>query len=121
MKGVRILAWVVLGELAFLFATGVYLYFEYRPERSDAEFVGPADGRVRIARVARQLHRVDSRVVLLTLVALGIVLLVERVGRHRDRANPWAILAVSIAASFTGALLPWDQLALWSVTVGTNM
>jgi quinol-cytochrome oxidoreductase complex cytochrome b subunit len=23
--------------------------------------------------------------------------------------------------SFTGYLLPWDQLALWAVTVGTNM
>jgi quinol-cytochrome oxidoreductase complex cytochrome b subunit len=23
--------------------------------------------------------------------------------------------------SFTGYLLPWDQLAIWAVTVGTNM
>lgn len=26
-----------------------------------------------------------------------------------------------MAASVTGYLLPWDQLALWAVTVGTNM
>ncbi|MCU1462832.1 MAG: putative menaquinol-cytochrome c reductase cytochrome b subunit [Acidimicrobiales bacterium] len=30
-------------------------------------------------------------------------------------------LFVLAAATFTGFLLPWDQLALWAVTVGTNM
>ena len=29
--------------------------------------------------------------------------------------------ALPILLSFTGYLLPWDQLALWAVTVGTNM
>ena len=27
----------------------------------------------------------------------------------------------TLLLSFTGYLLPWDQLALWAVTVGTNM
>jgi len=28
---------------------------------------------------------------------------------------------LALAATFTGYLLPWDQLSLWAVTVGTNM
>jgi quinol-cytochrome oxidoreductase complex cytochrome b subunit len=31
------------------------------------------------------------------------------------------VAVVGVFASFTGYLLPWDQLALWAVTVGTNM
>jgi quinol-cytochrome oxidoreductase complex cytochrome b subunit len=37
----------------------------------------------------------------------------------------WAIgvvlLLLTFLLSFTGYLLPWDQLAIWAVTVGTNM
>ncbi|MGQ0508268.1 MAG: cytochrome b N-terminal domain-containing protein, partial [Myxococcaceae bacterium] len=28
---------------------------------------------------------------------------------------------LTLLMSFTGYLLPWDQLAIWAVTVGTNM
>jgi quinol-cytochrome oxidoreductase complex cytochrome b subunit len=28
---------------------------------------------------------------------------------------------LTLLLSFTGYLLPWDQLAMWAVTVGTNM
>ena len=31
------------------------------------------------------------------------------------------LLQLTLLLSFTGYLLPWDQLALWAVTVGTNM
>jgi quinol-cytochrome oxidoreductase complex cytochrome b subunit len=31
------------------------------------------------------------------------------------------VLVTALAASFTGYLLPWDQLALWSVTVGSDI
>ena len=30
-------------------------------------------------------------------------------------------MLLTLLLSFTGYLLPWDQLALWAVTVGTNM
>ena len=32
-----------------------------------------------------------------------------------------ALLVLTLLLSFTGYLLPWDQLAFWAVTVGTNM
>ncbi len=31
------------------------------------------------------------------------------------------LLVLTLLLSFTGYLLPWDQLAYWAVTVGTNM
>ena len=31
------------------------------------------------------------------------------------------IFQIILAFSFTGYLLPWDQLAIWAITVGSNM
>jgi quinol-cytochrome oxidoreductase complex cytochrome b subunit len=32
-----------------------------------------------------------------------------------------ALLVLTLGASFTGYLLPWDQLSYWAITVGTNI
>ena len=31
------------------------------------------------------------------------------------------LLVLTLGASFTGYLLPWDQLSFWAITVGTNI
>jgi quinol-cytochrome oxidoreductase complex cytochrome b subunit len=31
------------------------------------------------------------------------------------------LLLLTLLLSFTGYLLPWDQLAMWAITVGSNM
>ena len=31
------------------------------------------------------------------------------------------LLVLTLLLSFTGYLLPWDQLSLWAITVGTNI
>src|SRR4029079_623904 len=41
--------------------------------------------------------------------------------RRSDIAVALSLLVGGLFASFTGYLLPWDQLALWAVTVGQNM
>jgi cytochrome b-561 len=47
------------------------------------------------------------------------------VGQGQHREWNWtigvAMLLVTLLLSFTGYLLPWDQLAYWAVTVGTNI
>jgi quinol-cytochrome oxidoreductase complex cytochrome b subunit len=47
------------------------------------------------------------------------------IGRNQQRQWNWVIgvvmLLVTLFLSFTGYLLPWDQLAFWAVTVGTNI
>ena len=46
-------------------------------------------------------------------------------GRGQQREWNWvmgvAMLLATLFLSFTGYLLPWDQLAYWAVTVGTNI
>jgi len=46
-------------------------------------------------------------------------------GRGQHREWNWlmgiAMLVLTLFLSFTGYLLPWDQLAYWAVTVGTNI
>ena len=47
------------------------------------------------------------------------------VGQGQQREWNWVIgvvmLLLTLFLSFTGYLLPWDQLAYWAVTVGTNI
>jgi len=33
----------------------------------------------------------------------------------------FSLLVLTLLLSFTGYLLPWDQLSIWAVTVGSNM
>jgi quinol-cytochrome oxidoreductase complex cytochrome b subunit len=44
---------------------------------------------------------------------------------RRPREFNWligmALLAVTLGLSFTGYLLPWDQLAYWAITIGANI
>ena len=63
------------------------------------------------------------------LMVLTVFLHMARVFYHGAYKPPrefnWVIgvilLTLTLLLSFTGYLLPWDQLALWAVTVGTNM
>jgi quinol-cytochrome oxidoreductase complex cytochrome b subunit len=63
------------------------------------------------------------------LMVLAVFLHMARVFYHGAYKPPrefnWVIgvilLTLTLLLSFTGYLLPWDQLALWAVTVGTNM
>src|SRR5262245_25905839 len=47
------------------------------------------------------------------------------IGQNQQREWNWvigvAMLLLTLLLSFTGYLLPWDQLAYWAVTVGTNI
>ncbi len=47
------------------------------------------------------------------------------IGQGQKREQNWvigvAMLLLTLLLSFTGYLLPWDQLAYWAVTVGTNI
>ena len=46
-------------------------------------------------------------------------------GFSKPREFNWVVgvilLLLTLLLSFTGYLLPWDQLAIWAITVGSNM
>jgi quinol-cytochrome oxidoreductase complex cytochrome b subunit len=125
MKGVSrarsILLTALSVEVAVLVVTGIALYFLYVP--ADFQAWGD-DGGVRLALGLRILHRFASYVALPTSVAAGVLVALRegvRVRRWTGVALGVGLAVMAAAASVTGFLLPWDQLALWAVTVGTSL
>ncbi len=106
--------------------TGVALYFLYVPTASQTwTDIGQVDdGGVSLAYGLRIVHRLTSHVAVPTAVAAGVLVALRAgAGARRWTGVSLAVgLAVTVlAASFTGFLLPWDQLALWAVTVGSSI
>ena len=62
---------------------------------------------------------------MVALVFLHMVVVFMRGGYHPPREFNWVIgvflFLGTVLLSYTGYLLPWDQLAFWAVTVGSNM
>ena len=78
----------------------------------------------------RAVHRISAHlmvaVVFLHLVRVFLTGAYKNgSGRGQKREWNWVIgvvmLLLTLFLSFTGYLLPWDQLAYWAVTVGTNI
>jgi quinol-cytochrome oxidoreductase complex cytochrome b subunit len=108
-----------------LVVTGVYLMFFYTPA------VGSAYGDMQRLRTGigfgqliRNVHRWAAHLMVL-VVFLHLVRTFFAGAYKRPREFNWVIglclLLVTLGLSFTGYLLPWDQLSYWAVTVGTNL
>jgi quinol-cytochrome oxidoreductase complex cytochrome b subunit len=111
MRDRPLLWWTAsLGALvALLVLTGVWLALEYRPPLG-------GDGR----GFARTVHSTAAALLFWSAIASVVAVLARRVLRRRWALAVAGLLLVA-AASFTGYLLPWDQLALRSVTTGNNL
>ena len=105
--------------------TGIFLMFFYRPETSAAcNDIRNPHTSVTFGFLVRNMHRWAA-----PLMVLTVFVHMARVFYHGAYKPPrefnWVIgvilLTLTIGLSFTGYLLPWDQLALLAVTVGTNM
>jgi len=119
-----------LGGLSFflflgLTISGVLLMFYYVPSVERAyEDILRLDTDVRFGQLMRNMHRWMAHGMVLTV--LMHMMRVFYTGAYKPpREFNWVIgvvlLMLTLLLSFTGYLLPWDQLALWAVTVGTNM
>ncbi len=115
-----------LGGLSFflfilLTVTGIFLMFFYRPTVTDAYAnVQTLETSIAFGSLVRNMHRWAAH-----LMVLSVFLHMARVFYHGAYKSPrefnWVIgiilLLLTLLLSFTGYLLPWDQLSLWAVTV----
>ncbi len=108
-----------------LIATGTLLMFYYVPatdqayqSMKDLEFV------VTAGQVLRNMHRWAAHLMVL-FVGLHMCRVFYTGAYKSPREFNWALGVVlflmTLGLSFTGYLLPWDQLAYWAITVGTNI
>ncbi len=100
-----------------LVASGVWLMFFYQPSAALAwDDIDSLQNQIEWGLRVRQLHRWLVLPVMLSGVVWMVMFVTARIGRNALLAAT-AALAMVIGAT-SGLFLPWDQLALESVTVG---
>jgi quinol-cytochrome oxidoreductase complex cytochrome b subunit len=119
-----------LGGLSFflflvLTITGVYLMFFYVPSVTSAySDILLIQSEIVFGLLTRNIHRWAAH-----LMVFFVFLHMMRVFYHGAYKPPrefnWVVgvvlLFLTIMLSFTGYLLPWDQIAYWAITIGGNM
>ncbi len=119
----------VLGSLSLLLfisqtLTGVLLLMYYRPTPDEAHAsIQYITGKVHFGWLYRQVHAWGA-----TLMILFVLLHMTRTyfsgAYKKPRELTWVtgvfIFIVVIMFGFTGYLLPWNQIAFWATTVGTE-
>ncbi|MGA7884618.1 MAG: cytochrome b N-terminal domain-containing protein [Acidobacteriaceae bacterium] len=116
---------LTLGTFLVLVITGILLMFYYHPsvpqaysDMKDLRFV------VSSGLFLRNLHRWSAHA--MVLLAFAHMFRVFYRGAYRPpREFNWVVgiflLLATLLLSYTGYLLPWDQLAFWAITVGSNI
>src|SRR5690348_12889319 len=116
---------LTLGTFLILVATGILLLLSYHPsvpqayaDTKDLQFV------VSSGMFLRNLHRWSAHAMVF-LVFAHMFKVFYRGAYRPPRQFNWVIgvflLLITLLLSYTGYLLPWDQLAYWAVTVGSNI
>src|SRR6202049_5107916 len=114
-----------LGVFLILVLTGIPLMLYYHPsvpqayaDMNDLRFV------VSAGIFLRNLHRWSAHAMVL-LVFAHMFKVFYRGAYRPPREFNWVIgvvlLVLTLVLSYTGYLLPWDQLAFWAITVGSNI
>src|SRR6201992_1780709 len=128
-SGIRLsFTWCMGGLTFFLFlaevVTGVLLMFYYRPVVEYA-YQDIQDLRAHVTMgILREIHRWGAHAM---IIAIWLHMMrVFLTGSYKPpREFNWVVgvllLVLTMLLSFTGYLLPWDQLAIWAITVGSNM
>jgi quinol-cytochrome oxidoreductase complex cytochrome b subunit len=110
---------------AILFVSGTYLMFFYHPAVPQAYFdMHDLATSVAFGQFVRNIHRWSAHLMVL-VVFLHLIRVFVSGAYKAPRQFNWligvALLVFTLLFSFTGYLLPWDQLSFWAITVGTNI
>ena len=119
-----------LGLISFflfviLTVTGVLLMFYYVPSTTQAyDRMLDLRSSVAFGVILRNMHRWSAHAMVAT-VFLHMCRVFFTGSYKPPREFNWmigvALFLLTLLSSFTGYLLPWDQLAFWAITVGTSI
>lgn len=106
--------------------TGVILMVFYTPsDRRAYEDIVKIMSAIPYGQLMRDLHRVGAELMVLIVVLHMTRVFLTGSFKPPARSFTWltgiVLLVLTFALSFSGYLLPWDQLAYWAVTIGTSM
>jgi ubiquinol-cytochrome c reductase cytochrome b subunit len=105
--------------------TGIFLMIWYAPspDRAYTDMIRLLSN-VPFGQFMRDLHRLGAELMVVA-VTLHMVRTYLTGSYKAPRQFTWftgvILLVVTLFLSFSGYLLPWDQLAFWAVTIGTSM
>lgn len=116
---------ISLGLCLVLIVTGILLMLYYHPsvpqayrDMKDLQF------SVSSGRLLRNMHRWAAHGMVALVFLHMLRVFYARAYRPPKEFN-WVVgvllWILTLLLSFTGYLLPWDQLSIWAVTIGTNM
>jgi quinol-cytochrome oxidoreductase complex cytochrome b subunit len=120
--GLGVLTIIVFLELA---VTGILLMFYYVPSVTQAfGDIQRLQADIPLGQLLRNMHRWGAHLMVIT--AAAHMVRVFYTGAYKPpREFNWVVgvvlLVLTLGASFTGYLLPWDQLSFWAITVGTSI
>ncbi|MBW7997347.1 MAG: DUF4405 domain-containing protein [Candidatus Glassbacteria bacterium] len=119
MGGITFLLFIILT------ISGVLLMFYYHPSVEKAYWdMKDLEYQVPFGLFLRNIHRWAGHLMVITVMIH--LFRVFMTGSYKTpRQFNWCVgvllLVLTLLLSFTGYLLPWDQLGFWAITVGTNM
>ncbi len=119
------LGWLSVYFMVFETLTGIFLMLFYTPSPLVAfEDMLNILSNVPLGLFMRDLHRFGAEAMVL-IVALHMLRTYLTGNYKKPRQFTWftgvILLLVTLFLSFSGYLLPWDQLSLWAVTIGASM
>ncbi len=119
------LGWLSTYFVVFETITGMILMVWYTPSPQLA-YSNMIDmlSNVPLGQLMRDLHRLGAEAMVL-IVTLHMLRTFFTGSYKKPRQFTWftgvILLFATLFLSFSGYLLPWDQLALWAVTIGASM
>lgn len=105
--------------------TGIFLMVFYTPSTTQAyQNMLNLLSNVPLGQMMRDLHRLGAEAMVI-IVALHMLRTFWTASYKKPRQFTWLtgvlLLIFTLGLSYTGYLLPWDQLAYWAVTIGASM
>lgn len=119
------LGWLTTYFFVVEIITGMFLMVFYTPSPLSAyDNMLNLLSNVPFGQLLRDIHRLGAEGMVM-MVMLHMLRTYVTGSYKRPRQFTWVtgmiLLLTTLILSFSGYLLPWDQLAFWAVTIGTSM